>query len=510
MKKQKGPEESPMPRIPAGRWYTVAGAMAAAFALVLVASSKYGLGADPDSVAYLSAADNVLAGRGLTLYDGTPFLSWPPLYPWLLAALSAVGLTTREAARYLHAVILAGIVLLYGRWLARHLRNTGLFVIGLLAILLARPLVFVSVFILSEPLFLMLVMGLLSILASPSPTLRLRSLIAASLVAGAAVMTRYVGAAAILAGAILASGSNVISLRRRLARLGIFTATSVLPLAVWLIRNRVTAGSMTGWRQSARVSVIGHLGCLLDTVSLWFFPRVIGFPLRSIMILLLAAAVALILWFAARRSRRSAPGVWPAISVQAVWTGVYLSCVVVLASLVSFNLLQSRLLSPVFPSLLFLLLLAADRGPDLIGRPVIRRAVSFGAAVLMGGWLLLLHLYPDITTIQMSRRFGVGGYSSAGWQETEMADYLRRQPPSGPVYSNAPDALYFLAGRSSQLSPTRKESAPALLGRSGTALIWFNQADSHPGLQDLGSLLRQVPMTPRYFGKDGVVMLSDK
>lgn len=497
-------------RIPAWRWYAVAGAMAGAFALVMAASSKHGLGADPDSVAYLSAADNVLAGRGLMLYDGAPFLSWPPFYPWLLAAVSAIGLTSQEAARYLHAGIFSGIILLAGAWLARHLQNAGLFIVGLLAILLARPLVFISVFILSEQLFLLLVMGLLSILATPAPMNRLRGLAVAVLLAAAASMTRYVGVVAILTGAILMAVNKGVPLRRRLVRAGVFTATAALPLFLWLLHNRVIAGSTTGWRQSARIPAINNIRSMLDTVSLWFFPPVIGFAMRSALLLLMAIIVSLVLWLAVRRPREHGPSVWQAASGQALWAGLFLMCLTGLASLVSFNLLQSRLLAPVFPSLLFLLLLAADRGPDIIKLPVLRRAASFVLVILLSVWLLVLHVKPDLSNIQMSRRFGAGGYSSIDWQETELSDFLRRQPLSGRVYSNAPDALYFIAGRSSELSPTRKESAGAVLARPGSVLVWFRQINTHPGLQDLDSLLRQVSMKPLYVGKEGIVLLSNK
>jgi hypothetical protein len=339
---------------------------------------------------------------------------------------------------------------------------------------------------------------------------RLRGLAVAVLLAAAASMTRYVGVVAILTGAILMAVNKGVSLRRRLVRAGVFTATAALPLFLWLLHNRVIAGSTTGWRQSARIPAINNIRSMLDTVSLWFFPPVIGFAMRSALLLLMATIVSLVLWLAVRRPREHGPSVWQAASGQALWAGLFLMCLTGLASLVSFNLLQSRLLAPVFPSLLFLLLLAADRGPDIIKLPVLRRAASFVLVILLSVWLLVLHVKPDLSNIQMSRRFGAGGYSSIDWQETELSDFLRRQPLSGRVYSNAPDALYFIAGRSSELSPTRKESAGAVLARPGSVLVWFRQINTHPGLQDLDSLLRQVSMKPLYVGKEGVVLLSNK
>src|SRR5687768_16443147 len=48
---------------------------------VVLAGTRLGIGATPDSGHYLATAENVLAGRGFVRLGGEIMASWPPLYP---------------------------------------------------------------------------------------------------------------------------------------------------------------------------------------------------------------------------------------------------------------------------------------------------------------------------------------------------------------------------------------------------------------------------------------------
>src|SRR5207247_8070481 len=60
--------------------------------LALVATSRYGVGIDTDAVTYLSVTHGLLHGDGFTVYNGTPFVAQPPLFPLILALLARTGL----------------------------------------------------------------------------------------------------------------------------------------------------------------------------------------------------------------------------------------------------------------------------------------------------------------------------------------------------------------------------------------------------------------------------------
>ena len=67
----------------------IAGTAVLGVALVLAREATYGVWLPGrDSLQYIAAARNLLAGRGLTGYEGAAFTTWPPGYPLLLAAAS--------------------------------------------------------------------------------------------------------------------------------------------------------------------------------------------------------------------------------------------------------------------------------------------------------------------------------------------------------------------------------------------------------------------------------------
>src|SRR4030042_2103472 len=89
----------------------ILGALFAGFSGVLV-TTRWGIGASPDSVAYLGVAHNLMSGRGLSLPFGdladTPLTRFPPLYPMLLAGLGQVAGDPVVAARWLQRGLVPG------------------------------------------------------------------------------------------------------------------------------------------------------------------------------------------------------------------------------------------------------------------------------------------------------------------------------------------------------------------------------------------------------------------
>src|SRR5262249_7345252 len=53
--------------------------------LMFAASARFGIGVTPDSIEYCAVAQSLADGQGLQGSNGTPYVTWPPLYPLLLS-----------------------------------------------------------------------------------------------------------------------------------------------------------------------------------------------------------------------------------------------------------------------------------------------------------------------------------------------------------------------------------------------------------------------------------------
>ena len=89
--------------------------------------------------------------------------------------------------------------------------------------------------------------------------------------------------------------------------------------------------------------------------------------------------------------------------------------------------------------------------------------------------------------LETQLRTGAESYTAPEWRQSELAAALRRGAEADTVYGNAPDAVYFLAGRPAQFSPRRTyyasdrpvtEDLPRFASavlRAPVRLAWFHE-----------------------------------
>ena len=231
------------------------------FLAVMVGTGRYGAGVTPDSVTYVWAARGLLSGRGMQLVYGDPYTMWGPLYPWVLATLGLTGLDLWAAGRVLNAVLFAGIVTLPGLWLLRDSRHPVLALFATLMALTSATLVWAAT-VLSEPLFIVLVLLALWRMRDFVTRSSTRSLVIAALPAGAACLTRYIGVSVVATGGLLLLAAREGSLHKRIRNCILFGGIALLPLGLWLARNRLVTGSLAGTRRPATSPFIENVSRL--------------------------------------------------------------------------------------------------------------------------------------------------------------------------------------------------------------------------------------------------------
>jgi len=481
--------------------------------VVLLCTSRYGIGTSPDSAGYLSAAKSLLAGRGYRYPDGGPCVQWPPLYPTLLAATGLAGLDPLLGARLLNSLAFGGLVFFSGILFVRCTAFKGLAVAGTLAVLSSAPLLACYIMAWSEPVFILL--AVLFVLCVPRflRSESLPALVLIAVLAGLACLQRYAGAALVLTGgALIALSPYRATLWRRLKYLVIFGAISVTPVALWCLRNTLVAGQSVGGHhpQLASGAELAHtLRIAAQIVAPWLrSPRLVdSVTLRRLGPVVALAAALVVLSHVAetiRRRRRKGlmiDGRQRDIDGLQVWSAavlglIYFGFLVVSSAGLTWDP-EERLMAPVYVFLMVLVVAGIDSACRLLSLPLgYGRLVGSLGVCLCALWLL--HPLRELRhTIRYCIEQGAGGYSISRWQDSPLVGWLRSHPPQGAIYSNMPDALYLLAGAAASTTPHYYWDAAQFARREFAAkpsyVVWFYNL-YRPFLYDLRELLSRYRM----------------
>ncbi len=401
----------------------------------------------------IATADSLLAGRGAYQSREQPFLSWPPLMPALIALLKLCGL------RYVAATfwIAVGASFATSYFLARSvLELSGRLWVACaaLAVLAVAP-GFLAMMgsTLSQPLFLALsaagVWLLLSWVRAPS-----RALEAGLVLTGIATsLHRYDGVVfAAVTAVVMALAPTASPPRARWGRAAAVATLSYLPIAAWLVRNRLVSGTWSGVRNPTDMTLVDQLRDLALMTGRWLAPDMGVAWLHT----LLAAAVVSVtaVWLA----RELASGRRWSILAFAGFPIAYGLILAGIASRVEMDRLSDRLATPSAPFLLLLALLAlsGERAGtrEVAGRSIFgRRALALVAALFVGAHLAW-NAPSAIGGVRERRAEGAGGFASPKWTETDLARWLRSNPLEGRLLSNSPELVLLAADRMPEHLPT--------------------------------------------------------
>ena len=169
----------------------------AAAAQVVVRTAAHGPAVTGRSVVIASVAERVQAGDVFTDSRGAGVLTAPPLYPLLLAAGGAAGLTTADAARVVNAAAVGALVLVAGVWLARNIRSRLLAGGGAAALTVCGPVAHFGASSHGGVVFALFALLALTQLAGARDA---RSRLLAAVFAMLAAATEFAGATLIIAG----------------------------------------------------------------------------------------------------------------------------------------------------------------------------------------------------------------------------------------------------------------------------------------------------------------------
>ena len=258
-----------------GRYGVFVAALAAlAFALAPARSATYGPALDTDSVNYIRVADNLVDGEGFTrrrsARGAEPYVSWPPLYPLLLAAAHLLGLELLSGVHLLGAAFFALTVFVVGGYAGRHLRSRFLRLWTPVAAALSLPFAEWAWRGVSEPPFVLFTLLALILLGSFLEEGKRARLAWSAAFAGLAFSTRYFGVVLLVfAGALLLLRRGARG-RERLRNAAAYIAIAGLPMVLWFARNYFVTGALTRRYRAPDYDAAEILGDIGSAVFAWF------------------------------------------------------------------------------------------------------------------------------------------------------------------------------------------------------------------------------------------------
>lgn len=435
--------------------------------LALARTATYGVALEGDQVNYIGAARNLLDGAGLVNVLGDEgYYTWrPPLYPLLLAAASLGVFDPYDVAAPLNAFIFGLTVFVMGQYLRRRLESRFLFWWACIAVALSIPLAYLAAHALSGALFILMATLALIWAHKYLDEGKRSALIWAAAFSALAWQTRYIGISVPATVGLLLLLQSGATLPQRARHIAVHSLIVAAPMGLWLLRNYIRTGEITGARQSIDYSAgdfLGDIGNILAKGWERFAPSFADAPPTVILYILAAIAVIILipagmvlvksLWETRRRDGWLTPVIFCGFAL------VYFAALI--SGIISGNTyygIESRYLFPLYLPILTAGVWTLDRFISYArdGMPAgsgyiapAKRKISLAgllAVFLMTGLCILAAGMAVMQAREINRAnsFGSNGFSNQVWADSDVLQYIRDNPIAGQVYSNQSLLLYI-------------------------------------------------------------------
>ena len=488
-------------------------------------STPWGVRVGYDSLFYLSAAQNVLKGLGLSrlMAEGTviPLTHFPPLYSLVVAGFSfLVDGDILLSTRWTAVLIFGIIIVLFGYLCYRYSQSKLAGILGAVFCLFSPILLNVNISAFSEGLYIALLLPAIFFINESLTSLKWRYLFIAAFFSAFGCLTRYVGITVILTGLLAILFLNRLSLKKKIGAASLFSIASSLPIAFWYLRNWILSGSMTNRVFAVHLPGKADLYQALNTVTNWIFPETLSFWVRLGGWIVIFVFIGLVAFMWGRSLMKSGrlldESSFRIVLLIILYEGVYLFSLLVSRSFFdSSTQWEQRILSPLYIISALLTLIVLWNGMHL-------EHVTWRKIILVTLLLLLFINYFPTSMDFLSTSYVEGlGLTGLTWQNSPTMQILKRFPLDSLFYSNNATAIYFILGKPANGIPERYDSVKAQarsdykenlnkmrqkLQQSNSALVIFNPYRNVPEYPPLDELTDGLVVYEKT--KDGTVYVT--
>ena len=492
-------------------------------AAVALSIAPLGAGVSTDAAIQMSTAENLLHGKGFFDFAGKPFVSWPPLYPLILAGLSYLtGGDSLIAGGYFN-VLLVGLIVWLGGFLLYDVFSNDLFwaFAGTLILATSQSLTRISANISTDPLFIVLTLGFLLVANRYLVAPNWKNLLFLALLTALACLQRLPGVALLVTGILLIVRANFGNrVRQLIPKLAGFSL-SFLPLAIWVIRhNYLGSDSLVGNRNLSQTWPLFNLRFSIARIYDWFFPhRLLALIPFSVVI-----GISLVIFLALYHSRSRFAALWNRLIQPALLPGQVLIPIYLLIMIFSYNSNDSdylyfdryQLVIIVPVIILVFTLLQIPWNESRLSKIHYFRYLPYALLLV---WLAF-PLISEYTYVTFSRTYGVLDYNLYNTQEIRqqriIPELQRLAQEENPViYSNYPALAWFYTRGTVYYSPRGPNDQPldadrlvkeyqGWPGDQPAYLVWFLPNNYHHVLPP-SQLSRLTQMHLIYIDRNGKI-----
>lgn len=416
---------------------------------VLIRSFNSGpnLDRELDAVIYISVANSLVTGDGITTFSGHSSALWSPFYSISIALVGFLGVDSVYAGLFVNAVAFGSVILGTGIWLRKYTESQTLAIGGAVTVMTSYTLTWLSSNVLSESLFICLTLLALAQLGRfiGSENYRQSAIVWSAIFAGLAAVTRYVGITIVLTAIILILIHTRLSLSKRLKYAAVYCGISIAPLMLWMIRNWLIIGYPIGNRSassSRTITLADILRQIGDVFDLWLFSENSPGWLGALLVAVVGLMVVVMIRIGLVRQLRNLGPILP----FALFIVIYLLVFAIVFPFASWANVHDRYISPVYVPVIGVSIVLLHSVYKSIDWSKWFAAKWMFILIIGIGWfegvLRTTRLNLDETGQRIENRIAsVDGYT----RDSEMIDYLIRDPIDGRIYSNEAIALFGMA-----------------------------------------------------------------